>query len=144
MSDLLLQASDAAAITLQPGGNRLAFRLGVMKQGLYVLKHAHFRLGRLALRLRAALPEDGGPPLDLLTALPPVLPPAAAESQFPGSGPAVGAVDTLGARLNLFLSCNPKFILYLVACFPPVHLCIFNKIMTSNRPIRLSASEDKG
>lgn len=91
-----LQAAGERAATLQPGANRLAFRLAVMKQGLYVLKHAHCRLGRLALRLRVALPEDGGPPIDALTAVPPALPAAAADAQFPGAGPAFGAVDALG------------------------------------------------
>lgn len=92
-----LQAADGAAIVLQPGANRLAFRLHVMKQGLYVLKHAHCRLGRLALRLRAAFPDEQGPPLDALTVLPPALPAAAADAQFfTGSGPPVGAIDALG------------------------------------------------
>ena len=68
-----------------------------MKQGLYVLKHAHCRLGRLALRLRAAIPDEHGPSFDVLTALPPAVSAAVGDAQsFPGSGPPVGAIDALG------------------------------------------------
>lgn len=92
-----VQAANGTTVALQSGTNRLPFRLHVMKQGLYVLKHAHCRLGRLALRLRAALPDEQGPPLDSITALPPALTAAAADAQFfPGSGPPVGAIDALG------------------------------------------------
>ena len=42
-------------MALQPGANRLTFRVTVLKQGLYVLKHVLARIGRLTLRLRSAL-----------------------------------------------------------------------------------------
>ncbi|BDA42992.1 hypothetical protein COCOBI_03-8860 [Coccomyxa sp. Obi] len=111
-------AANGSTVALQPGANRLAFRLHVMKQGLYVLKHAHCRLGRLALQLRAALPDEEGPPLDALTALSPALP---ADAQFfPGSGPPVGAVDALGnvreaAVVLHALACQPRLRLSAVA-----------------------------
>ena len=55
---------------LQPGPNRLAFQVTVLRQGLYSLKHVLARLGRLSLRLRVALPDDEGPPVELLTTPP--------------------------------------------------------------------------
>ena len=79
---------------LQPGANRLAFQVSVLKPGLYTLKHLHVRLGRLSLRLRAALPDDEGPPVDLLTA-PPVMP-VLSEAQSTAQQPAIGDVDALG------------------------------------------------
>ena len=94
---LSVQAANGTTVALQSGANKLAFRLHVMKQGLYVLKHAHCRLGRLALRLRAAIPDEHGPSFDVLTALPPAVSAAVGDGQsFPGSGPPVGAIDALG------------------------------------------------
>ena len=55
-----MQGSEGSTV-LQPGANRLAFQVTVLKPGLYMLKHLHVRLGRLSLRVRAALPDDGGP-----------------------------------------------------------------------------------
>ena len=94
-----LQVADSAT-TLQPGANRLFFGVAVMKQGLYVLKQAHCRLGRMTLQLRAALPDEKGPPVEALTMLPP-LAAAVTDQQGPGSVPAFGAVDSLGAGLRL-------------------------------------------
>lgn len=79
---------------LQPGANRLAFQVTVLKPGLYTLKHLHVRLGRQSLRLRAALPDDEGPPVELLTA--PPLMPVLSEAQSTAQQPAIGDVDTSG------------------------------------------------
>ncbi len=81
------------ATTLQPGLNRLIFRVSVLKQGLYVLKHVHARLGRLSLLLRSALPDEAGLPPDVLTSSP--LP---ALSELQPQPVAIGAVDPRGTR----------------------------------------------
>lgn len=89
---------------LQPGTNRLAFQVTVLKQGVYTLKHVHARLGRLSLRLRPAAPEDEGPPVELLTV--PPLAPALSEAQSAAAAqPAIGDVDGLGS-LTFFCACQ--------------------------------------
>ena len=97
VSHPLVQGSDRSVV-LQPGPNRLAFQVTVLRQGLYSLKHVLARLGRLSLRLRVALPEDEGPPVELLTAPPltGVLSEAHALAQ-----PAIGDVDASGRFLAL-------------------------------------------
>ena len=79
---------------LQPGPNRLAFQVTVLRQGLYSLKHVLARLGRLSLRLRVALPDDDGPPVELLTA--PPLAGVLSEAQALAQ-PAIGDVDVSGS-----------------------------------------------
>ena len=81
---------------LQPGPNRLAFQVTVLRQGLYSLKHVLARLGRLSLRLRVAAPEDEGPPVELLTA--PPLTGVLSEAQALAQ-PAIGDVDVSGGSL---------------------------------------------
>jgi hypothetical protein len=92
----VLQGKDGSTV-LQPGANRLAFQVTVLKPGLYTLKHLHVRLGRLSLRLRAALPEDEGPPAELLTA--PPMTPALSEAQSNAQQLAIGDVDSLGGLM---------------------------------------------
>ena len=92
-----MQGSDRS-VELQPGPNRLAFQVTVLRQGLYSLKHVLARLGRLSLRLRAALPEDEGPSVELLTA--PPLTGVLSEAQVPAQ-PAIGDVDPSGSFLAL-------------------------------------------
>lgn len=81
-----------SSITLQPGLNRLTFRVSVLKQGLYVLKHVRARLGRLSLLLRSALPVEGGPPPDVMTSSPAL----AALSDSQPQPAAIGSVDPRG------------------------------------------------
>ena len=93
----LVQGSDRSVV-LQPGPNRLAFQVTVLRQGLYSLKHVLARLGRLSLRLHVALPEDEGPPVELLTA--PPLAGALSEAQALAQ-PAIGDVDVSGSLFAL-------------------------------------------
>ena len=81
---------------LQPGQTRLSFQVTVLKQGLYTLKHVQARLGRLSLRLRSALPEEEGPPVELLAAGALTLAPA--DAQTLAQSPAIGEIDALGRR----------------------------------------------
>ena len=90
-----MQGSDRSVV-LQPGPNRLAFQVTVLRQGLYSLKHVLARLGRFRLRLRVAMPEDGGPPVVLLTA--PPLAGVLSEAQALAQ-PAIGDVDASGRVL---------------------------------------------
>ena len=85
------------SVVLQPGRSRLSFQVTVLKQGLYTLKHVHARLGRLSLRLRTALPEEEGPPIELLTAGPVMS--ASSEAQTLAQQPAIGDIDALGELL---------------------------------------------
>ena len=81
---------------LQPGQTRLAFQVTVMKQGVYTLKHVQARLGRLSLRLRSALPEEEGPPVELLSAGSVALP--SSDAQTLAQQPAIGEIDSLGRQ----------------------------------------------
>jgi len=82
------------SVVLHPGPNRLAFQVTVLKQGLYTLKHMHARLGRLSMSLRTALPDEEGPPVELLTA--PPMTPVLSEAQGLAQQPAIGEIDALG------------------------------------------------
>ena len=86
-------------MALHPGRNRLRFRIAVLKQGLYVLKHALVHVGRLSLCLRACLPGDGGPPLDVLASTPALLPTLTDARPVPRSADAaIGSLDAGGER----------------------------------------------
>lgn len=99
------QAAEAGtAATLCPGANRLCFRVEVLRQGLYVLKHAQLRAGgALSLRLRACAPGEGGPPPALLATALPALPlalPDARQVAAPAASDAIGTLDPRGATVN--------------------------------------------
>ncbi len=84
------------SVVLQPGQTRLSFRVTVLKQGVYTLKYVQARLGRLSLRLRSALPEEKGPPVEMLTAGALTLTPSDAQTLAPP--PAIGEIDSLGGQ----------------------------------------------
>lgn len=87
---------------LQPGQTRVSFQVTVLKQGVYTLKHVQARLGRLSLRLRCALPDEEGPPVELLSTGSTTLAPS--DAQTSAQQPAIGEIDSLGRRRPLCAS----------------------------------------
>ena len=84
------------SVVLQPGQTRLSFQVTVMKQGVFTLKHVQARLGRLSLRLRSALPDEEGPPVELLSAGSTTL--ASSDAQTLAQQPPIGEIDALGRQ----------------------------------------------